>query len=196
MISQIGPLVQAGSALRNAPQLHVMGAIIGSFASGSFLGFVGAVVFALFPEARAAATVSVGLMISLSSLADLELVGVAPIGTTRQTPGNWTCVLGPRGASFGWGVDLGNGLTTRLPYYALVGLLLAAVLAEHPWQSIMILMAYGVARSVAVLSVMWTRPNHTAEVCTLLDRRSHLLRHSVGFAGLLVGTTIIVSAIA
>jgi len=196
MISQIGPLVQAGSALRNAPRLHLAGAMIGAAASGSFLCLAAALMYTALPDGRALGVAIAGMTLALAGAADLEVITVRGIGPSRQTPGNWTCTMGPRGASFGWGVDLGNGITTRLPYYGLIGVLIAAALAAHPWYSMLMLMTYGFARAIAVVSVLAAKVDDTAQVCTILDARSQFLRRSVGVLGVAVGLMIAATSLA
>jgi len=58
------------------------------------------------------------------------------------------------------------------------------------------LMTYGFARAIAVVSVLAAKVDDTAQVCTILDARSQFLRRSVGVLGVAVGLMIAATSLA
>jgi hypothetical protein len=169
MIGQIGPLVEAGKVPRKAVFLHVVGGIIGGAATGLVVGTVGLVTTALLPVTLTAFLLVTALIVF--GLADLGVLRLPNLGLARQTPGYWTCTLGPRPALLAWGLDLGSAWSTRLPNRSVAGLLLAAFLLHNPAIGASLLGLYGLGRTSAVAMAILRSPQAAADTCTLLSRK-------------------------
>ncbi len=70
---------------------------------------------------------------------------------TRQTPAPLKASFGPLWGAFAWGVDLGQGWTTRILFPGYYGLLLWIALSADPFQGMLVLGAYGLGRALPVL---------------------------------------------
>ena len=65
-------------------------------------------------------------------------------------PGSWPCSMGHYPGIFGWGFDLGLGVTTRIPYQSTLVVPLAALLCGDLATAVAITTDYGAARALAV----------------------------------------------
>lgn len=149
MIGTITPLVQ--EAKRTWVDA-VVGHVVGTGLSGSLLGFVlGACGLLLglhrwTPEARLAG----GIVFLMCAFRDVDLGHWALLSLRRQTPSWWLCAFGPKWAGFAWGIDLGQGWTTRIVFSGYYGLIFYAVVAASPVLSGLILGAYGLGRALPI----------------------------------------------
>lgn len=94
-------------------------------------------------------------------------------------------MLGARGGMLAWGIDLGLGLTTRLPYQGVAVLLLFALLSGNLITSTLIMLLYGICRGVAVaLAIVWSGEDHS-DACRVLSGARSRLSQAAGLAALL-----------
>ena len=143
MVGQIGPLVQVGRR-RTALALHVLGGATGGALIGIVLGFGGLLLRAALGDTLDTVfAFAVPAALVYAALVDLGLLPVAPVTAERQTPGSWPCSLGHYPGIFGWGFDLGLGITTRIPYQSLLVLPLAAMLSGSLPKAVAITTVYG-----------------------------------------------------
>src|ERR1041384_8464358 len=131
MVGQIGPLVEVGRR-RRAVALPRRGGATGGALIGLVLGFAGLLLRAALGDTLDAVfAVAVPAALAYAASVDLGLLPIRQLTWERQTPGSWPCSLGHYPGIFAWGLDLGLGLTTRLPYPSLLVLPLAALLTGH-----------------------------------------------------------------
>lgn len=189
MIGKIGPLVQGAPNRTPAlAALHILGGALGGATMGVALGFVGVILRATLPG-PAAATLALGLPLVLlyAGLVDLRLLRFSLPTTGRQTPSEWTCTLGPLGAIFGWGYDLGLGLTTSIYYRATLVLPAYALLAGNLPAAIAPMILFGGARAGAVIIAVAASRGQAAATCDRVTRQADFRRGLVGGLGLSLG---------
>lgn len=193
MIGKIGPLVEREHP-RRLVLLHVAGGAIGGAASGAVLGFLGIVI------AHAAGTgfmvhsfaIVVPLVLAYAGIADLPIRLIPRLTFTRQTPGSWTCSLGEPGGIWAWGVDLGTGISTRLPFHSVLAVLVAAVLIGDFLVALIAMTVYGLTRASAVALVVGatTAPQ---SVCSVLNRNQPSIHAVVGITSLGLAVLLVVA---
>jgi hypothetical protein len=192
MIGQIGPLVQVGSGTKSAAA-HIAGGVAGGAVAGLILGVAGALASDVLPDISVGAAVMVGALGIWAALADLGVVRSMGL-RDRQTPQDWQCVLGRTGAAFGWGVDVGLGVTTRLPYLSLVTLFAIAALSGSILASTSILAAYGLGKTLGVVVLSGRGdPGRTCDAVIQCDRglRAAASAAALCAVGLYVGRLIL-----
>jgi hypothetical protein len=146
------PLVEGGRTspkYRAALILHTAGAVLGGIGAGALLGLIGQV---LIGGTRAtggvAAVAAVGLVLGLAEIGAIRL---RVMQMPRQTAKQWREWLGPVGAPLAWGVDLGSGLTTYVPFAAYWMLPLAVILRGDPRYGALLVGLFGLARALSVV---------------------------------------------
>jgi len=151
MIGQITPLVQVAG--RRIWLTAVVGHIAGATLSAAVLGLVLGTVGLLcgldrwkLPLAVAGGAIFLACAVQDASGWWWELPSL-----TRQTPARLKLSFGPLWGAFAWGVDLGQGWTTRILFPGYYGLLLWIVLSAAPFQGMLVLGAYGLGRALPVL---------------------------------------------
>jgi hypothetical protein len=195
MIGQISPLVKVGTISMPRLAMHVAGGALGGLVSGLLLGFVGqALVFVLGPQPISAAAGLAPLVLMVLGASDLGL-GALPRPTgSRQTPGYWSCSFGPSWGLFAWGVDLGNGLTTKVPHQVLLGLMVIATLSGHLLVAVMVMSAYGLARACAIaMAVLTSRATDVGEISSRINVRELTINNIVGASALALGVTMAIT---
>lgn len=111
----------------------------------------------------------------------------------RQTGKTWYARLGPIGAAWWWGLDLGSGLTTLVTFSGYWLLVLAALLKGIPLYGGLVLGLYGLGRALSValtpfLFNLKGGENLWTHLDALLAGRLHLRRwHGYGLLGLALG---------
>src|SRR5262249_61452840 len=154
MVGQIGPLVQVGRK-KTALALHVLGGVLGGLTIGVLLGFAGVLLRSAIGDALDTVfIVVVPAALVYAALVDLGLLPVKSLTWVRQTPGDWPCSMGHYPGIFAWGVDLGLGVTTRIPYQSLLVIPLSAFLVGDLASAVAITTAYGAARALAVVAAV------------------------------------------
>ena len=193
MVGQIGPLVQVGRK-KLALAFHVLGGITGGAAIGVVLGFAGLVLRAAVGESLDTVfLVVVPAALLYAAAVDLGVLNVRPLTWERQTPGDWPCSLGHYPGIFGWGFDLGLGITTRIPYQTLLVLPLAALLAGDLATAVAITTVYGASRAIAVVAAVSTAGNDYAAACDAIQSRVLPLKRLVGATALVIAALIVIS---
>jgi hypothetical protein len=193
MVGQIGPLVQVGRK-KTALAFHVLGGVAGGAAIGAVLGFAGLVLrSALGDTLDTVFVVVVPAALLYAASVDLGVLRVRPITWERQTPGSWPCSMGHYPGIFGWGFDLGLGITTRIPYQSLLVLPLAAFLSGDLGTAVAITAVYGASRAIAVVAAVSTAGDDYAAACDAIQSRVLPLKRLVGATALVIAALIVIS---
>lgn len=151
MIGSITPLVRRAHGARRWSQAalaYALGTMLSSTTVGAALGWLGARL-AVDPQLAAVAVITIAALLLLAE------IGVLPIPTViwrRQTVKSWRQRGGPARSAFMWGLDIGAGLTTRVTYRSLWGLLALCFIFGSPLLGAIIMASYGAGRIVLVLS--------------------------------------------
>ena len=192
MVGQIGPLVQVGRR-RTALALHVLGGATGGALIGIVLGFGGLLLRAALGDTLDNVfAFAVPAALVYAALVDLGLLPVAPVTAERQTPGSWPCSLGHYPGIFGWGFDLGLGITTRIPYQSLLVLPLAALLSGSLPEAVAITTVYGASRALAVVAAISAGGDDFPAACNAIQTRVMSLKALVGVAALALAVMIVI----
>ncbi|HEY6151725.1 MAG TPA: hypothetical protein VIW19_14480 [Gaiellaceae bacterium] len=192
MVGQIGPLVQVGRR-RTALALHLLGGATGGALIGLVLGFAGLLLRAALGDTLDAVfAVAVPAALAYAASVDLGLLPIRQLTWERQTPGSWPCSLGHYPGIFAWGLDLGLGLTTRIPYQSLLVLPLAALLAGNLPTAVAITTVYGVSRAFAVVAAVSAGGDDFPATCDVIQKRVFSLKSLVGAAALLLAAAIVI----
>jgi hypothetical protein len=193
MVGQIGPLVQVGRK-KTALALHVLGGILGGLAIGIVLGFFGVLLRAAIGDTLDTIfVIVVPLALIYAASVDLGLLPLPALTWVRQTPGDWPCSMGHYPGIFGWGFDLGLGLTTRIPYQTLLVVPLSAFLVGDMAAAIAITTAYGAARALAVVAAVTSANDDFPAVCDAISERVLTLKKLVGATALVIAALIVIS---
>jgi hypothetical protein len=193
MVGQIGPLVQVGRK-KTALTFHVLGGIAGGATIGVLLGFAGLLLrAAIGGTLDTVFAVAVPAALLYTAPVDLGLLRMPHLTWVRQTPGSWPCALGHYPGIFGWGFDLGLGVTTRIPYQSLLVVPLAALLAGDLGIAVAITTAYGAARAVAVAATVASAGDDFAAACDAIQARVTPLKKVVGLTALAIAAVVVIS---
>ena len=192
MVGQIGPLVQVGRR-RTALALHLLGGATGGALIGLVLGFAGLLLRAALGDTLDTVfAVAVPAALAYAASVDLGLLPVRQLTWERQTPGSWPCSLGHHPGIFAWGLDLGLGLTTRIPYHSLLVLPLAALLAGNLAAAVAITTVYGVSRAFAVVAAVSAGGDDFPATCDVIQKHVFSLKSLVGAAALVLAAAIVI----
>jgi hypothetical protein len=128
---------------------HTLGSLVAGAGLGALLGAVGHAVLGARGLTNGAVVVTaVGLALGLGEVGLLKL---PVIQAPRQTVKQWRELLGAIGAPLAWGLDLGSGLTTYVPYAAYWLVPLAAVAHGDVQYGALVLGMFGLARALTVV---------------------------------------------
>jgi hypothetical protein len=95
---------------------------------------------------------------------------------------------------FGWGFDLGLGVTTRVPYQSTLVVPLAALLCGDLATAMAITTTYGAARALAVVAAIESVPGDDyGAACDAIQERVVPLKRLVGMTALVIATLIVIS---
>jgi hypothetical protein len=193
MVGQIGPLVQVGRK-NTALALHVVGGIVGGLTIGVLLGFGGVLLRAALGDTLDTVfLIVVPAALIYTASVDLGLLPVKSLTWVRQTPGDWPCSMGHYPGIFAWGVDLGMGITTRIPYQTLLVVPLSALLVGNMAAAVAITTAYGAARALAVVAAVTSAKDDFPAVCDAISERVLTLKKLVGATALVIAALIVIS---
>jgi hypothetical protein len=193
MVGQIGPLVQVGRK-KTALAFHVLGGIAGGATIGVLLGFVGLLLRAAIGDPLDTIfLVVVPAALLYTAAVDLGFLRMPHMTWVRQTPGSWPCAMGQYPGIFGWGFDLGLGVTTRIPYQSLLVVPLAALLAGDLATAVAITTVYGAARAIAVAATVSSAGDDFAAACDAIQERVTPLKKIVGLTALVIAALIVIS---
>jgi hypothetical protein len=184
MISQIGPLVQAGEKNQRILGAHILGGAIGGLAAGVVVGLAATLLgVVLRTGPTRVELIALSACLAVAGLIDLRLLAPRQV-IKRQTPRGWTCSLGPTPGVLAWGVDLGLGLTTRLPAMTFLALPLSCLVLRSFPLSLAVMGTYGVVRAVGIVGVIAVARPKLPMVCQGLAVRASLIRGTVGVAAI------------
>ncbi|HEX6510166.1 MAG TPA: hypothetical protein VF221_21255 [Chloroflexota bacterium] len=150
MIGQITPLVKVASTRIwvTAVVGHVAGSVVSAMAVGWILGSIGMLIG------------SQRWTLSLE-LAGLAFLACAVQDTTtrcrllptlqRQTPKRLREELGPVWGPLVWGIDLGQGWTTRIVFSGYYALVVSAFLVGSPLSGCLLVGVYGLSRTLPIV---------------------------------------------
>jgi hypothetical protein len=192
MVGQIGPLVQAGRQ-KTSLFFHVLGGLAGGAMLGVFVGFLGVLLAELLPGGMDAAfVIIVPLALVYAGLTDLGFMRLTYFTRIRQTSGSWPCALGHYPGMFAWGFDLGLGVTTRIPYQAVLVVPIAALLTGSLGAAVAVTAAYGAARALGVALAITASDGDVGSTCDAIQGRVGTLKRLVGAAALVTAVLIVV----
>jgi cytochrome c biogenesis protein CcdA len=184
MIAQITPLVQAADRKTwlGAAASHVAGSILSASALGVVLGVIGLAIS--LDRTWPMAGLLFGFVLLVCAVRDAEITRWPRIYLRRQTPAWFPRVAGRIGGPFLWGLDLGQGWTTLISFSGYYALVLGAMLSAQPFQSALLLAAYGLGRGLPVLVAgLHSKPIDTAS-CSLLYFRHQAAIQQINAAAL------------
>lgn len=189
MIGRIGPLVR-GRQAHTLVFLHVAGGALGGISVGAVLAVLGVVTSITMSNLPWLARLLIAGLLLFAGLSDLGLLPALQ-GIDRQTPGSWTCSLGKAGGVFSWGVDLGLGVSTRLPAQGLLAVLACATLVGDPVLTLGLTFIYGVTRAATVGWAVLRSHGDIGDTCRVYESKGRSLREAVGVVGVVLGTAVL-----
>ena len=193
MVAQIGPLVQVGRK-KTALAFHVLGGLAGGATIGVVLGFAGLLLRAALGDTLDTVfVIVVPAALLYAAAVDLGVLRVRPLTWERQTPGSWPCSMGNYPGIFGWGFDLGLGITTRIPYQSLLVIPLAALLSGNLGWAVAITAVYGTSRALAVVAAVAMAGDDFAAACDAIQSRVMPLKRLVGATARVIAALIVIS---
>lgn len=182
MIARIAPLVEMGQ--RRLRASHVLGGLVGAALIATPLACISAALATASDSSFQSTRLAVGGIVLLAASAiDLGVLSRPRRGITdRQTPGSMTCVFGPQGGAFVWGVDLGAVWTTRPPFIVILAFPICFALILPPAAVAVALLAFGCARAGAT-AIAASLPD-SINRCSNLAARKSLMSWGAGLMGL------------
>lgn len=148
MVSTISPLVKvAPSRWLTGIILFSAGSVVAGLAMGALIGSLGSLVAPIMPEGLGLVLLgAVALIVALIDGGAVRLTVPTPV---RSVPQSWWRELGPAGGSLAYGLVLGLGVTTFIPFASFYLILLGAFLVG-PVGGAAIGAVYGVGRALPV----------------------------------------------
>jgi hypothetical protein len=128
---------------------HTVGAVSAGAGLGALLGVLGHALIGA--RAMTAGTVVVAVVGLTLGLGEVGLLRLPVMQAPRQTSKQWRELLGAIGAPLAWGIDLGSGLTTYVPYGAYWLFPLAALARGDVQYGALVLGVFGIARALTVV---------------------------------------------
>jgi cytochrome c biogenesis protein CcdA len=160
-------MVQTLSAVRGQERRRLIaigtfaiGSLFGSASLGAVLSFAGAIVQHVVPSAAAMALLAAVAFVA--SLLDLELISLPRPQRSAQVPSAWRNRWPLAVASFGYGVVLGIGILTFIPFAAFYVVLVAGILFGFPL-GVYLMLGYGAGKAVMTV-VLSARPSDPERV--------------------------------
>ena len=154
MVETITPVVHGGRRSRWVASLalHVFGAGLSAAALGAVLGAVGRALQAPWGAAGALAVAILAMLYAARALAGLPV----PVPQLRrQVPERWRSDFSPEIAALLYGLGLGLGFLTHLRFGTLLVVAAAAVASGSPLTGALVLLPFGLARSIPLILVAW-----------------------------------------
>lgn len=191
MIGQIGPLVQGGIARWRVLGAHLLGGATGGMLAGLVLGWLGILVAAIAPLTSFfgfGRSFVLPAICVYAGLSDLGLRSLPKPGHQRQTPHHWLCAFGPVPASFAWGFDLATGVSTKLPFLAVMVIPTYALLSNNWAAAVLMMGLYGLSRAAMVDIAVLEGGEDFQSQCGLIAAHSNPLKIAAGCLALLAAT--------
>jgi hypothetical protein len=184
MLSSIHPLGERARGNRWSVTISAFtaGAVLGGAAIGAVLGGLGSLVV---PGPNISLLI-VGALALIGG--GLDLVGIPAPGPARQVNERWIGNLRGSVYGFGFGVQLGSGVSTFIVTWGVWVLLAAELLSGSAVTGAMVGGLFGLTRAVAPLAAGWIdRPSRLTRFHTALARLARPVHVGAGFAVVSIG---------
>lgn len=150
MIGTISPLVQGEPRQwGRSSLLHLVGSVGGGMAIFGLLSYIGASTLTGVPAP--ARWLGAGLVALLLTFRGVHGLSFPLPQSHRSVPQSWWFDFGPNQASFAYGLVLGTGITTVIPFGAFYLLMVWAMLVANVPYGLMLGGVYGLTRGLPVL---------------------------------------------
>lgn len=186
MLSSIHPLGERARGNRWSVTITAFtaGAVTGGAAVGAILGGIGSI----FAPRTDTALLIVGALALIAG--GLDLIGVRAPGPARQVNERWIGYLRGSVYGFGFGVQLGSGISTFIVTWGVWAVLAAELLSGSAVTGAVIGGTFGMARAFAPLAAGWIdRPSRLTRFHTALARLAQPMHVGAGLAIVLIGIT-------
>ncbi|MEX2425013.1 MAG: hypothetical protein WD990_13640 [Acidimicrobiia bacterium] len=186
MLSSIHPLGERARGNRWSVTIAAFtaGAVLGGAAVGSVLGAIGST----FAPRTDVALLVVGCLALIAG--GLDLSGVRAPGPSRQVNERWIGNLRGTVYGFGFGVQLGSGISTFIVTWGVWAVLAAELLSGSAVSGAVVGGVFGMTRTVAPLAAGWIdRPSRLTRFHTVLARLAQPVHVGAGIAIVLIGIT-------
>ena len=186
MLSSIHPLGERARGNRWAVTItaFTVGALLGGAAVGSILGGLGS----LFAPRTDVALLIVGALALIAG--GLDLIGVRAPGPSRQVNERWIGNLRGSVYGFGFGVQLGTGISTFIVTWGVWVVLAAEVLSGSPVTGAVVGGVFGLTRALAPLAAGWIdRPSRLTRFHTALADLAQPVHVGASLAIVVIGIT-------
>lgn len=192
MLSSIHPLGERARGNRWYVTISAFtaGAVAGGAAVGSILGGLGSI----FAPRTDSALLIVGALALTAG--GLDLIGVRAPGPARQVNERWIGNLRGTVYGFGFGVQLGSGISTFIVTWGVWVMLAAELLSGSAVTGAVVGGTFGLARAIAPLAAGWIdRPSRLTRFHTTLAHLAQPVHVGAGFAIVLIGITSLLSGV-
>jgi hypothetical protein len=151
MLSQLNPLAEGsrGQRFRITATWFVLGALVGAAMLGAAMAGLAAAVEGADLTLDAALGIA-GAVALVGAAVDARLLPWSPPFIRRQVNETWLPHYRGWVYGFGFGWQIGTGLTTYVMTAAVFGMIVLGALVASPWTAFGIAMAFGVVRGAAV----------------------------------------------
>jgi sulfite exporter TauE/SafE len=192
MLSSIHPLGERARGNRWPVTITVFtaGSVLGGAAVGSILGGIGS----LFAPRTDIALLIVGALALIAG--GLDLLGIRAPGPARQVNERWIGTLRGSVYGFGFGLQLGSGVSTFIVTWSVWVMLAAELLSGSVVTGAVVGAVFGLGRAVAPLAAGWIdRPSRLTRFHTILARLAQPVHVTAGFAVVLIGLTALIGGV-
>ncbi len=173
MIGQITPLVKVASRRTwiRAVVAHTLGSTIPGTLAGLGIGIVGILVSM---NSWSAIGGVVGGILVLCAVKEEHLIKIRLPSFQRPTPKWFASEFGSVWAAFAWGVDLGQGWTTRIELVGYYGIASWVLLIGGPLHGALVMGAFGLSR--ALPAVVAGTISDNGDAWHIYARRARVIR--------------------
>ena len=161
MVGSVLPLAHSTTRSRGRLiiALHAVGSTAGGLVVGCLMGLLGAWVL---PEGGPWQSLCLAIAAAAYALADADVIRVPRPQLNRQVPNVWRWRFPPSMASLMYGIGLGVGVATHIPFASLYVVAASAVLSGDVLGGGAIMALYGFARSLPLVW-FWRTGQRTGE---------------------------------
>ena len=192
MLSSIHPLGERARGNRWIVTISAFaaGSVVGGAAVGAILGGVGST----FAPRADTALLIVGALALIAG--GLDLIGVPAPGPERQVNERWIGNLRGWVYGFGFGVQLGAGVSTFVVTWAVWVLLVAEALSGSPGTGALVGGVFGLTRAAAPLAAGWIdRPSRLTRFHATLARLAQPAHAGAAITTVLIGIVGVIRAV-